>query len=294
MQLTDTRFNLSRRSYLVHVPPGCEHSQPLPTVVAIHGAFSTAEKFEKATGLSKLADREGFIAVYPNGIGLFGFLQHWNAGHCCGKAMDDGVDDVGFVAEVIADVRTRLHVDPRRIYMVGNSNGGMLVYRYAAERSEELAAIAVVAGTIGGEASAEAEPYRIPDPERPLATLVFHGRADDRIAYEGGRAEHTRGTRTDIGVEESVSFWVGRNGCRRTPVTEELRQGRVVHDTWGQGQEGTAVELYTINDWGHVWPGRYVTDQLDDGDQMQGFDAAEIIWDFFARHRRDAAPDPRE
>jgi polyhydroxybutyrate depolymerase len=121
-----------------------------------------------------------------------------------------------------------------------------------------------------------------------LATLVFHGRADDRIAYDGGRAARSRGTRTDIGVEESVRFWVDRNRCRRTPVTEQLRQDRVIREAWRQGREGTEVELYTINDWGHVWPGRYFTDSLGDGDPLHGFDAAEIIWDFFARHRRDA------
>jgi hypothetical protein len=41
-------------------------------------------------------------------FGIMGFLQHWNAGHCCGKTADDNWDDVGFVTAALEDVRARL------------------------------------------------------------------------------------------------------------------------------------------------------------------------------------------
>jgi len=56
------------------------------------------------SGVSFLTDRAGFFVLYPEGMNLFGFLSHWNAGHCCGKAAADGVDDVGFLAEAIERV----------------------------------------------------------------------------------------------------------------------------------------------------------------------------------------------
>ncbi|MEN8780988.1 MAG: PHB depolymerase family esterase, partial [Desulfobacterales bacterium] len=146
----DIRINGFRRTYLVHIPPGYTPEIPLPLVVVIHGAFDTAEGMEKFSNFSRLADTENFIVMYPNGFGIMGFLQHWNAGHCCGKAADDKLDDVGFVAAAIEDVDVRLKIDRDRIYMVGFSNGGMLVYRFAAERGELLAAIAPLAASIGG------------------------------------------------------------------------------------------------------------------------------------------------
>jgi len=100
----DMRVRGSRRSYLIHVPPAHNSQQPLPLVVVIHGAFETAKDMEKRTGFSDLADQEGFVAVYPNGFGLFGLLQHWNAGHCCGKAAADDIDDVGFLKQAIAPI----------------------------------------------------------------------------------------------------------------------------------------------------------------------------------------------
>ena len=111
-----------RRYYLIHIPRSYDPAKPTPLVVVLHGAFDTAKKVERQTGLSDLADREGFIALYPNGIILFGWLQHWNARHCCGKAMKDGIDDLGFVAGVIEQAQAHLNVDPKRIYMVGYSD----------------------------------------------------------------------------------------------------------------------------------------------------------------------------
>ena len=95
--LIDQRVSGVRRSYYVHVPAGHDGKTPLPVVVALHGAFSTARNFEEESGFSLLADRESFIVVYPQGIGLGNLFRHWNSGHCCGKAKKQNIDDVGFV-----------------------------------------------------------------------------------------------------------------------------------------------------------------------------------------------------
>ncbi len=48
---------------------------------------------------------------------------------------------------------TEMHVDRRRIYVVGFSNGALLAYRWGAARSQSVAGIVAVAGAIGGKAS---------------------------------------------------------------------------------------------------------------------------------------------
>ncbi len=282
----DLKVGFLRRSYLVHVPTEYDHSKAYPLVVVIHGAFSTAGEIETHSGFSALADREGFIVLYPNCIGLFGFLQHWNSGHCCGKAMHDNVDDVGFLTTVIEDVCGRFNVDRDRVYMVGNSNGGMLTYRFAAERSGMVAAIAPVAATIGGKPQEDKPEWRIQQPTMPMPVIAFHGRTDKQLVYEGGRSKRKRGTITWISVAESIAFWVKNNGIDRQLVPERLRQGRVLREAWSGGENAPDVVLYTIEQWGHVWPGHYFTDRLAASDALKGFDAAAIMWEFFKRYRR--------
>lgn len=283
---TDFQTGGFRRAYRLHVPPGYPSGAPIPLVVVVHGAFDTAEGVERASGFSRLADRENFAVLYPEGIGILGFLQHWNAGHCCGKAAADGIDDVGFVASAIGDVCRHLAIDRDRIFMAGFSNGGMLVYRFAAERGELLAAAAPLAASIGGRADAEAPEWRIPEPVRPLPLIVMHGLGDDDVRYEGGASIHRGGGRTYLPVEESAAFWVRRNGCAPRAAEQRLYDGRVLLKSWSACANDADVALYLIEGWGHVWPGRNFTGALADDDPLRGFDAAEVIWSFFRAHPR--------
>jgi polyhydroxybutyrate depolymerase len=280
----DIRIMVSRRSYLVHMPPVTAPQRRLPLVVAVHGAFETAKDMEKRTGFSDLADQEGFVAVYPNGFGLFGLLQHWNAGHCCGKAAADDIDDVSFLKQVIEDVQKRLPIDPHRIYMVGFSNGGMLADRFAAEQTHMLAALATVAATIGSHRAGDVPVWHIPDPEAPLPLICFHGLADDAIPAQGGISPKRGGDQSFLSVAASTEFWVRNNGCSSHPVFSESHQNQVHVQTWRGCRQDNEVVLYLMENWGHVWPGRYETANLDKENPLKDFDAAAIIWDFFKSH----------
>jgi len=80
--------------------------------------------------MNRLADREGFVAVYPAGTGVFrARLLTWNAGGCCGYARERGVDDVGFVVNLLEAIAERAPVDATRVYATGLSNGAMMAYR---------------------------------------------------------------------------------------------------------------------------------------------------------------------
>jgi polyhydroxybutyrate depolymerase len=283
---TEQRFNGMRRSYRLHIPSGYQPQQAAPMVIVVHGAFSTAKQIEKQTGFSTLADRFGFVAAYPNGIGIFGFLQHWNAGHCCGKAAADGIDDIGFIDETIADARRILNIDPSRIYMVGFSNGGMFTHRYGAERGATLAAIASLAGPAGGRADPQQPEWRIPPPQAPLPVIAFHGTGDDKVPYAGGPGGGKPDGRHYLSARESASIWVAHNRCDPQPVVQKLRGGSVEITRWADCRGGVVVALYTLRDWGHQWPGPFFTGRLDPQAPLHGFDAAAIIWEFFQKHQR--------
>lgn len=284
-----------RRHAVEHIPSSYDATQPMPLVLVLHGAFSTAKQMDRWAEWSSLADHEGFIVVYPEGIGIWGFLQHWNAGHCCGKAVRDEWDDVAYIDALIDNLLERYVVDERRIFMVGFSNGGMMTYRYAAERSSRLAAAAVVSGAIGSRESPDALEWCLPEPAGPVPMLVIHGTEDDSIPYEGGRAAKKRNGRTYLSVNDAVAFWARVNQSEDSGERRMLYQGTVQEET-GRNKDGTpVVRLCRLNGWGHQWPGGSVTRSLPEDRALRGFDAASYIWDFFdgksdAEHERIGDP----
>lgn len=283
----DLRTGSYRRRFLLHVPREAPSSRALPLVVVLHGAFSTARDMEAWTGWSDLSDREGFVVLYPEGIGLLGYLQHWNAGHCCGRAVRDGWDDIAFLDAAIEGVCASLEIDPFRIYMVGLSNGGMLAYRYAAERTARLAACAVVAGAIGSRSGTNEPVWTPPVPDRPLPVLILHGDADPTVPYEGGAPSDRRNGRCYSPVLEAVDFWRSVNSCGPEPQREDSIRGGMAQ-TWWTGPSGSReVRFCLLHDWGHQWPGGPFTAALPSEHPLHAFEAAPFIWEFLRRHRAD-------
>jgi len=283
---TETTYNAVRRKFLLHIPPNYRQNTPLPLVIVIHGAFSTGKQTEIETGFSALADEERFLVAYPEGIGLFGLFQHWNAGHCCGKAVDDQVDDVGFVAEVISVVRRKLAVDPARIYLAGMSNGGMLTYRFAAERAGDLAAAAVVSGAISSTVAGKEPWYCLPKPTCVVPLIVFHGSEDKTIPVNDTNSPRKNGKRLFLSAAYAAEFWCTANGCEPEPVKENSDNGALQRLVWNGCRDGSSVEFNLLSGWGHQWPAPWFTGRLNPDHPLKDFDATKQIWKFFSRFRR--------
>lgn len=282
----DIRYNGAKRTYLVHLPPGYDAGHPLPMVVVLHGAFGNANSLEKISGFSELADQKHFIVLYPNGIGAMGKFQHWNAGHCCGKAAEDNIDDVGFLETVINDACSRLAVNRSRIFMTGFSNGGMLTYRFAAEKGDILAAIAPLGASAGGRPDRNSSEWGIPKPVKALPVIAFHGLADDTVPFKGGAVPGKKSQREYWSVMHSLGVWVKRDGCKEPPAKHDERHKKVHVQTWDNCRDNKDIVLYTLEGWPHVWPTAHYTHKLTRQNPLYNFDAASIVWDFFDSHSR--------
>jgi polyhydroxybutyrate depolymerase len=136
---------------------------------------------------------------------------------------------------------------------------------------------AVLAGAIGGRGSARDPYWRIPVPSQAVPLIVFHGLQDDSVPYAGGKDRRHKGDREYDGVATSVDFWVKGNQCALQPQSEDLLGQRIKKQTWFDMKNNPMVVLYTIDQWGHFWPG------ADYGKEhsLPGFSATEIIRDYF-------------
>ncbi len=263
------------RNYLLHIPPAYDGETGMPLVIVLHGGGGNAKMMPAVTGMSAKADKAGFITVYPNGTGPISDerLLTWNCGFCCGYAMDNDVDDVGFIRSLIDKLESELTIDTARIFVTGISNGGMMSYRLGCELADKIAAIAPIAGSMGDWGN----------PESPVSVIIFHGTADEHVLYEGGvpLISADNFPRVDKPVSYAVDFWVDFNGCSTTALKET--SGNIVKETYGGGRNGTEVVLYTIIGGKHAWPGGISAWAGGDAATHE-INATDLMWDFFAAH----------
>lgn len=267
------------RTYRLHLPPQYTAELAWPLVLALHPFTGSGPSMARLTGIDAVANAEGFIAVYPDGV-----FRSWNYGGEAGRG-----DDVAFLLALLDAVEEELSVDEARVYVMGASNGASMTYRMLCEAADRFAAGAVV---MGGTIPREVADMCASDVPVPL--MVIHGTADNILPYAGGEVFAGPGRTIDLlSIGESVAFWRARNGCDESAVTElapdiDPNDGTTTTITrYETCTSGAPVELYTVEGGGHTWPrGQDNYPALFVGGTSRDFSASEVIWDFFAQHAR--------
>lgn len=274
-----------RRSYILHLPDTYSPSNAYPLVLVFHGGGGNAENIEEVSGFSQKADDEEFIVVYPDGTGKLKqkFLT-WNCGFCCGYALDHNIDDVGYIRTLIIHLQERYCIDENMIYATGLSNGGIMTYQIGAMLSDTFAAIAPIAAQIGGQATMNEPIWQIPEPDYPVSVMAFHGTADHRVPYDGGRPiDNGSNTYYWMSTNESISFWLEQNQCNSFPQRTISDSGNIIIDTWTGGINDSEVSLVTIVNGSHSWPGG--SKGWEHGDiPTTEINATDMMWEFFQSH----------
>jgi len=272
------------REYLLHVPKSHPSGKRVPLLMALHGGGGTGENMRKLTagGFDRLANQEGFIVAYPDGV-----ERHWNDGRDKVKyrTHKEKVDDVGFISALIDKLVRERNADRSRVYVTGMSNGAMMSHRLGVELSDRVAAIAPVTGSLPKTLVAKR-------PARPVPAMIMYGVADPLMPWEGGEVRLGRVKLGEVlSAEETVRFWTGWNGCARPPAVslEPDRSPddgtRVRREAYTPGRGGAEVVLVAVEGGGHAWPGGWA--YLGEGfigRTSRDIDACKVIWDFFKGH----------
>lgn len=241
------------RSFRLHVPASYDGRAAVPLLFNFHGQARTAEEQDTYSGFVPVSDANGFILVSPEGGG---YPHQWDI---VGVYAEDGIDDVGAVAQILDYVESQFCVDPGRVFAAGLSNGAQMAAQVGCVLGDRFAGVAPVAGIVfqGCEGP-------------PVAVITFHGTDDYNVPYES--------------APEAVAEWARHNGCPETPevewVTADVRREAYF------GCDGAPVVFYTIVGGGHTWPG--AEDNAGGvGPTNHDINATELIWDLFGRIRRE-------
>ena len=272
------------RTYHLYVPATLP-AGTVPLLVALHGGGGWGAQFEANSGFDGLAEANGFLVVYPDGLAVpaLGQGRVWNGGACCGPAAQDrlNVDDVAFISSVIDQVEAAHAVDPTRVYAAGHSNGAIMSYRLACELADRIVAIGVQAGSLEIDAC---------HPSHPVSVLEIHGTADTNIPIDGGRG--TSGiSQVDFNPPgDAVQAFVGANGCPAPPaVSVDAGNADVTSQTWGPCAAGSTVRWTKVAGANHAWMGHTASAGVAErvgGEPYAGLDATLTIWTFLSAQRR--------
>lgn len=265
-----------QRGYLLYVPGSYDPARPMPLVISLHGFASNPAGQKYLSGWEKLAEKENFLVVYPQGTSS---PLRWNASADFGTGQ---VDDVAFVRDLLANLRQLLNIDQSRIYINGMSNGGAMTARLACEMADVFAAAGIVSGP----------PVNIPGgchPARPVPLIAFYGTADPLVKYNGGTTDSSPVTRllrlpthrvTLPPVKPWIEAWAQHNGCNLIPQILPGR-GETSGVRYTGCQQEAEVVFYTIDGGGHTWPGGSPTFV---GKTSHSIDATSEMWGFFKTH----------
>jgi polyhydroxybutyrate depolymerase len=257
------------RRYLLFVPSTYDPTAPTPLVISIHGYMEWPAHQAQISGWNELAEEDGFLVVYPEGVG---FPRRWRTGSPS-AAPEDPLVDVRFISDLIDGLARDYNIDPARIYANGLSNGGGMSFLLGCALADRIAAV-------GGVSGGYLYPMDQCKPSRPVPMIVFHGTADPIVPYLGGPSKSF-----DLPfpvIPEWVAARAKLNGCDSSP--EELpASGEASGVRYSGCDQGAEVVFYTIDGGGHSWPGGEPLPEWIAGSTTQAIDATRLMWQFFSR-----------
>jgi polyhydroxybutyrate depolymerase len=281
VQTRGLRVGPLTRSYLLYSPAQIAPGAPL--VVVLHASRQTAADMRVSTGygFDELADRHGFVVVYPQG-----FKKNFNDCRAGARypARAKRIDDVGFVFGLVDQLHADLGIDRTRVFVAGYSNGGQLAYRLALEQPGRVTAIATFAANLPTVDNSDCRPTG-----KPIAAMMVAGTRDRFNPFFGGKASvfgfGSRGTVRS--ARASADYFVQLAGLHE-PATTQLRPADEADPTWVEQlqwrEDGKPeVLLDIVHGGGHLVPRPGARARRILGKVSSAIDGPKEAWRFFAR-----------
>ena len=272
------------REYIIHIPKNLTEDSPL--VFIIHGFTGSAEGISAYSDMNSIAERESFIAVYPQGTKDINGNTFFNVGY--GFHDDATINDVSFIRELVRSLSQEFNLSRKKAFATGMSNGGDMSYLLACTSSDLFKAVAPVAGVLmkGLKDSCELN--------SPVPVFEIHGTADKISLFEGD-LNNEEGWGAYYDLPSTIDFFAERYQLTNKSVKQMTsKESGADYDIfferhWSDDLE-EEVWMYRIEDGRHVWPG-IKFNWWDNplawfyfGSGNEDINASEEVWAFFKKY----------
>jgi polyhydroxybutyrate depolymerase len=273
------------RTYKYYVPSTYNGKKKVPLMLSFHGRGSNSLEQIGLTGYEKVAEKEGFIVVFPDStqiedvpVSSGGHKRQWNDGRPDTPSYIRGIDDVKFTSQLIDLFAANYNIDLSSVYATGMSNGSIFSNRLAVELSDRIAGIGAVTGPLANNISAQV-------PKSPVTVVLVMGDTDPIVPFNGAPGYL-------FSADQTIKYWIQHNKTVKKPRVTYLPQTvtgdptKIRRDVYSGGKYGTEVILYTVEGGGHTWPGgpQYLH-PIFIGLASQQMNASEVIWNELKTHK---------
>ncbi|MDN4481632.1 extracellular catalytic domain type 1 short-chain-length polyhydroxyalkanoate depolymerase [Demequina muriae] len=288
--------------YQVHVPPDWDSSTQLPVMMAIHGCGMTGfgwNSMKGTTQFNDLADREGFIVVYPTQRLFRNAINCWNSGDP--REQHRGGSEPALLAGVAREVVDEYNADPDHVHVAGASSGAGTAVILAATYPDVFATATSVAGGEYGLNQVDPEsPDTTPptytarqawaqmgDRARQVPLLVIQGEEDEVVPPVVATRLVEHWTAVSDLVEDGLLDGDLRLAQTSARLPAEADRHAFTHTTLTLPDGSSLIESYLVHEMGHVWPGPSGVGLFTD---RAGPDASAFAWDFARHHPKVPSP----
>ena len=288
------------RSYKLFVPKSITPGKAAPLVVMLHGCTQDPDQFATGTRMNLLAEKEGFLVLYPDQPRTAHMLKCWS--WFAPAHQQRGKGEPAQIVGMVEQVARKHAVDKGAVFAAGISAGGAMAGILGATYPDVFAAVGVHSGLEYGAASSEMEGRAAmsaggPDPDaaghkaykaaaghaRPVPTIVFHG-ADDRVV-------------APVNADQAVGQWAqtndlaldGQDNDEIDAVADGKEEAQAPngkrYTRWffKDAQGKVMLEKVVVAGMGHAWAGGDAAGSYTD---PKGPDATGMAWSFFKANRR--------
>ncbi|HXB12791.1 MAG TPA: alpha/beta hydrolase-fold protein [Bacteroidia bacterium] len=270
------------RKYIIHLPPGYEAAKNLPVLFGLHGGSGNNENTIKFYNLNDLADKNNFIAIYPNAVAGSWTMPGFAART---KNADSTVDDVHFISVLLDTIIRNYKGDPSHVFTTGISRGGEFSLFLAYKLSKRITAIAPVCASVP-KTVLKAYSFNHPTP-----VLLINGTDDPLIKYDGGFGKYLGTDEPGDGfdmasTDDVIKKIVTLNLCSPGPKTIDMPNNDPNDGCNATKYSYTCnsvnVTLIKITNGGHTWAGgkQYLPKSMI-GKVCRDFNAEDEIFNFF-------------
>jgi polyhydroxybutyrate depolymerase len=275
------QYSGRERTWIAYVPARLAEHPAL--VVALHGSMGTGEQVRKAYGydFDELADRHGFVVVYPQG-----YRGHWNDCRTAAPyaARRENIDDTGFLHALVGKLVAQHALDATHVFVTGVSNGGSMTLCLALQTPDFARAYAAVVASVPAPANMKGTPKG-----QPVSVMLMNGTDDPIVPWNGGDVVFwpvlaNRGP--VLSAQASIDYFRGLAGLDAAPRTtpfddRDTSDGSIVERALWSAPGKRQVALYTVRGGGHGVPHPATFGPRLLGHTNRDVHAAYEIWDFF-------------